>query len=891
MAVVQCNTHLSIYYLKDKWKSSSGIIRNGKGSQNKSQFRTIAPKMVPKVITSRVVSCLPPVLPEQTNSISSASSKPLIMPAQNYTLMQVAGHEGTFSLVALPHITPALAAQRIQQSNVPPPENLKLPIPRYQSVKNKLLIDKKTFQTSSSSAHNKISSKMQTSTQTPAMTTSTGDLPDAHSTTDKLLIDKKTFQTSSSRTHNKISSKVQISSQTSAMTTSTGDLPEAHSTTDSSEQVILIDHGSTEITVGTLLSENNCVESGSPLLKKTETAEDSISGLSVIKECLSKPVNPSNPVKMSLHSMKSTIEATKGSLITSEKLKEKLVNSANSVTVLSPAIFGNEVQLTQSAPKGKLPILPYSRMKNAIFCKSKQNSNTVAASTPGRRPECEKIPPLVKTFNVSTRVYDKLLAISFAQISKHAPCENTFSPATKLDVDNLKKLNGVASKRRGRKRRTPDDRLAFQTKRRKCIINKCREGKKRVKVDPHESKGSRAESVKKYRSIRPKPVVMQALAPLTSAAIIETQTPDCTEQDIFLNDTLPNKYLSCKQSDGTPAKQSDLCRNLFSTVSKPWHKCHVCNHNFQFKHHLQDHMNTHTNRRPYSCRICQKAYVHSGSLSTHMKLHHNEGRLKKLVCCEICAKVFGHARVYFGHLKEVHRVVISTEPSTGEQQLQDALKNRDINVKGAEETVERRNKCNFEDLFQSQAEVKLQIKCGRCQFTAQSFAEMKFHLLCFHGEELPGRIKEGILQAGKGAQEELMKHAAHFWKQRKERRNPVKHGTCEEECYAFPKLKRQIYIHQNNFNTLTKNEVIPSGNSEPGKELQNFGCATQNKKIQIWCKADYNCILCKQIFGRKEGLFSHWQNHHNCEDPSVLWTIFNSFSKQGVIELSNNAEK
>ncbi|CAM4534598.1 unnamed protein product [Caretta caretta] len=829
---------------EDKRKSSSGIIRSGNGFQNKSQFRTIAPKMVPKVITSGV-SCLPPVLPEQTNPISSASSKSLIMPTQNYTLMQVAGREGTFSLVALPHITPSPAAQRIQQSNVSPPENLKLPIPRYQSVKNKLLIDKKTIQTSSSSAHNKIPTK------------------------------------------------AQISSQTPAMTTSTGDLPEAHSTTDSSEQVILIDHGSTEITVATLLSENNCIESVSPLINKTETAEDSISGPSVIKESLSKPMNARNPVKINLHSIKSTTEATKGSVILSEKLKEKLVNSANSVTVLSPAIFGNEVQLNHSAPKGKIPILPYSRMKNAMFCKPKQNSNTVAASTPGRRPECEKIPPLVKTFNVSTRVYDKLLAISFAQISKQAPCENTFSPATKLDVDNLKKLNGVASKRRGRKRRTPDDILAFQTKRRKCIINKFREGKERIKVDPRESKDCRAESVTKYRSIRPKPVVvMQALAPLTSpVAIIETHTPDSIEQDIFLNDPLPNKYLSYKQSDGTSAKQSDLCRNVFSTVPKPWHKCHVCNHNFQFKHHLQDHMNSHTNRRPYSCRICHKAYVHSGSLSTHMKLHHNEGRLKKLVCCEFCAKVFGHARVYFGHLKEVHRVVISTEPSTSEQQLQDALKNRDINIKGAEEIIERGNKCNFEDLFQSQGEVKMQINCGRCQFTAQSFAEMKFHVLCFHGEELQGRIKEGILQGGKGAQEELIKHAAHFWKQHKERRNPVKHATCEEEFYAFPKLKRKIYLHQNNFDILTKSELIPSSNSEPGKELQNFGCATQNKKIQIWCKADYNCILCKQVFRRKEELFSHWQNHHNCEDPSLLWTIFNSFSKQGVIELSNNAEK
>uniref|UniRef100_K7FNY9 Zinc finger protein 438 n=1 Tax=Pelodiscus sinensis TaxID=13735 RepID=K7FNY9_PELSI len=812
----------------------SGIIRSGNSFQNTSQYRTIAPKMVPKVITSEVVSCLSPAYPEQTNPISATSAKPLIMPIQNYTLMQVAGHKGTFSLVALPHITPAMAAQQIQQSNMPIPKNLKLPIPRYQSIKNKLLIDK-TIQTSSSSAYNKIPTIAQISSKIPA----------------------------------------------------TGDLPETHSATDLSEQVILIDRGSTKITVATLPRENN----GSPLLNKTKTAEDSMLGPSVIKKPLSNPMNASNSVKINL--LKSTIETTKGSVIMSEKLKEKLVNSANSVTVLSPSVLSNVAQLAQSSPKEKLPILPYSRMKNAIFYTSKQNSNSVAASTSGQRSECEKIPSLVKTFNVSTRVYDKLLAISFAEVSKQATCENTFSPANKLDVDNLKKLSGIACNRRGRKLRTPDDILAFHTKRRKCIINKFREGKERVK-DLQEPKDRKTESVKKYRSIRPKPVdVMQPLAPLISpVAIIETQIPDCIEQDIFLNDSLPNKYLCYKQSDGTFAKPNDPHRNVFSTIPKPWHKCHVCNHNFQFKHHLQDHMNTHTNRRPYTCQICHKAYVHSGSLSTHMKLHHKEGRLKKRVCCEFCAKVFGHAKVYFGHLKEIHGVVISTEPSTSKQQLQDALKNRNINIKGSEETKRVDNESeSFEDLFQSQAEVKFQIKCGRCQFAAQSFAEMKLHLLCFHGEEIQGKIKKGILQGGKVAQEELVRDAAHFWKKRKERQKPAKHVICKEEYYAFPKLKKQIYLNQNNFDVLTESEVIQSSNNEPGRELQNIGCAIQNKKIQIWGQPSHNCILCKLIFRRKEELFSHWQNHHNCEDPSILWTIFNSFSKQGVIELSNNAEK
>ncbi|KAM6209641.1 zinc finger protein 438 [Sarcoramphus papa] len=824
----------------DKHKSPSDIVRS---FQKKGQFRTIAPKMVPKILTSGVVSCLQPSLPEQNTPISAAGSKPLVVPTQNYAVMQVAGHEGTFSLLALPYVAPSLT-QQVQQSSVTPSENLKLPIPRYQSVKNKLLSDKKTAQISVLGAHNKI----------PA--------------------------------------KASISSQTSPVTILTEDRPETHSSSDSTEQAMLTDRDSAEITVATLVNKSNCVESGSPLVNKTEITNGNVSGPSVVKDSLSKPTSTINPMKLSLLSVKTASETTRESFITSEKLKGKPTNSANSVAVLSPAVLGSTIQMTPSAPKGKLPILPYSRMKNSVFCKSKQNTNVMDVSGPSLRPECEKLPALAKTFHVPTKASDKRLAVSFTQVPKETIRENTFSPSNKVDVDSLKKLNGAACRRRGRKRRAPDDLLAFQTKRRKCIINKFREGRERVKVDLQPPEDKKAEAVKKYRSIRPKPVVVvQTFAPLTSAAIVETPSPDRLDQGIFLNSSLPNKYLSYKHGDATSAKSSDLSRNACSTIPKPLHKCHVCNHIFQFKHHLQDHMNTHTNKRPYSCRICRKAYIHSGSLSTHMKLHHNEGKPKKLVCCEFCAKVFGHAKVYFGHLREVHRVVISTEPSTSEQQLQDALKKRDTNTKDAEEATERGNKCNFEDLFHNAGEVKLQIKCGRCQFIAQSFGEMKFHLLCSHGEEIQGRVKEGVLQGNRGAKGELIKHATHFWKQRNERRHLAKCSAHEEEFYAFPKLKRQIYFHhQNNVDMLSKSELTQSGSGEAAKEIQNAGFGTPSKKIEIWSKAGYNCILCKQLFGRKEDLCNHWQSHHNCEDPSTLWTIFSLLSKQGIIELSNNGE-
>ncbi|NWI55037.1 ZN438 protein, partial [Calyptomena viridis] len=817
----------------DKHKSPSDIVQS---FQKKSQFRTIAPKMVPKILTSGVVSCPQSSLPESNTPISAAGSKPLVVPTQNYTVMQVAGQKGTFSLLAVPYVAPALT-QQAQQSSVVPSENLKLPIPRYQSVRNKLLSGKKTAQISGLGAHNKIPTK------------------------------------------------ALVSSQTSPETTLTEDCPETHSSSDSTEQVMLTDCDSSEI--ATLVNKSSCVESGSLLMNKTEIANGNISGPSVVKDSLSKPASSIIPVKLSLRSVKTASENTRNSVMTSEKLKEKPTNSANPFAVLQPAVFGSTIQMPPSVPKGKLPILPYLRMKNSVFSKSKQNTNVMDVSGPSLRSECEKIPALAKT-----RAFDKQLSVSFTPVPKQTIRENTFSPSSKVDVDSVKTLNSAASKKRGKKRRVPDDLLTFQTKRRKCIINKFREGRERTKVDIQTPEDKKAEAVKKYRSIRPKPtVVVQAFAPLTSAAIVETPSRDHVEQGILLNGSLANKYLSYKHNDATSAKSSDVGGNTCSTIPKPLHRCPVCNHTFQFKQHLQNHMTTHTNKRPYSCRICRKAYIHSGSLSTHMKLHHNEGKPKKLVCCEFCAKLFGHAKVYFGHLREVHGVVISTEPSPSEQQMQDALRKRDTNIKEAEEATERGNKCNFEDLFHNPEGVKLQVKCGRCQFIAQSFGEMKFHLLCCHGEEIQGRVKEGVLPGNRGAKGELIKHTTHFWKQHSERRLLAKCSAREEELYAFPKLKRQIHFHpQNNVNILPKGELTQSGSDEAAKEMQNVGFGTPSKKIEFWSKAGYNCILCKELFGRREDLCNHWQSHHNCEDPSTLWTIFSLVSKQGITEFSNNGE-
>ncbi|XP_012510322.1 PREDICTED: zinc finger protein 438 isoform X2 [Propithecus coquereli] len=813
----------------------SGKIQSGKCLKSKSQFRTIAPKIVPKVLTSRMLPCHLPSLSDQVTLGLSINSKPLGMSTQNYALMQVAGQEGAFSLVALPNVA---SAQSIQKPRMPLPENLKLPIPRYQPLRNNKESRKKPFLSPPESGCSKPPAQTQVC---PQMSLSSPDHPE-------LPRKPNPFE--------QVPSLEPAPASISTATLTNG-----------------CDHGDSR-PPGT----NSCGHLNAAATPTSPTPE----GPSA-KQGLPESSGKANSAS------KST--ASKPAAVTSENLEEQ-IDPAKATTKSPPGVSGSAVQLTTAVPTGKVPILPYPRVKTAEAYDVESSANSAGFSRLGPGADCDKTSTITEGFDAATKVASKM---PVPQVSQQSPCENAFCTTTKLDLSHRTKLNSGTAKRSGRKRKAPDEILALQGKRRKCIINKYRDGKERIKTDSQESRDQKPGAVKKYRSIMPKPViVIPTLAPLASpAAAVQSQMLGGLGQDILLNNSLTPKCLGPKQNSSPSPKPSSAFRNGFSGIKRPWHRCHVCNHHFQFKQHLRDHMNTHTNRRPYSCRICRKAYVRSGSLSTHMKLHHGENRLKKLVCCEFCAKVFGHIRVYFGHLKEVHRVVISTEPAPSEAQPGDMPKNRDTSVRGTEGSLERENKsCLEEDYLLNQAdEVKLQIKCGRCQITAQSFAEIKFHLLYVHGEEIQGRLQEGILTGSKVAQKALVKHSTPDWKRHPERRKLAKHCPSEEELHALPRLKRQLYLHhQSSVEILVKNEGAQPGTSEPRESPQDPegpGLHT----VLLWSHSGFNCLLCAQMLGRKEDLLLHWERQHNCEDPSKLWTILNTFSNQGVIELSSETEK
>lgn len=144
---------------------------------------------------------------------------------------------------------------------------------------------------------------------------------------------------------------------------------------------------------------------------------------------------------------------------------------------------------------------------------------------------------------------------------------------------------------------------------------------------------------------------------------------------------------------------------------------------------------------------------------------------------------------------------------------------------------------------------------------------MKMHLLYVHGEEVQVRLSDNQQPQGcREAETELVKHAAHYWRQLNEKRNLLKCGSCDEEFFTFSKLKKHIMTyHQGGVAKDTGPVSSPDGRCGVG--VLAAGTA-------------FNCVLCSKMLDTKDGVLEHWRSHHHCEQPSLLWDALSSYSGQ-----------
>lgn len=553
------------------------------------QFRSIAPK-APAVVPSlspAALSCQSnAALPEATTA-----STPIIVPTQNYALMQIAGQDGTFSLVALP---PSVSSQTPQHQTQPFQKNFKLPIPRYQPMRSK-----GTDRVKSPAPASKLKSASK-------------------------VVVKTTFK---KKQHEfKYTKKTRVCKE------------------EPTEQLILSDPSSSDFAVTTLPRDNTVLSPTSQLEQVPFVSKRPAGGIQNLQ--LTPDVKDS--------ACKSPQESK--AMLRICQSKPAAAQHQSSITVLSPAIFSKAVQINPQPPNGKLPILPFSKVKGTF------------PPTSNNLPQEKRAPAHLIGLISSTESNSKNVETT-QSLCHNQTLNSIIQPQVKVTpaLGTPQKLPG---KKRGRKRKTMEDILAFEARKKRSLSF----FRKRVPEKPAAVQVSKQKEVdisKKYRSIRPKPMlVMETIPQLVNLPAL---TDGQEELELGHNFPTPTKAQECASLHAPVTLQ--LTEASQPRRSRPLHHCPTCSRCFQFKHHLQSHMNSHTNSRPYACPVCRKAYAHSGSLSTHMKLHHSEVHPRRSLHCEFCEKVFGYVGVYFHHLREVHRVNLTVEPS-------DSHHEEDVDVNG-----------------------------------------------------------------------------------------------------------------------------------------------------------------------------------------------------------------
>lgn len=147
---------------------------------------------------------------------------------------------------------------------------------------------------------------------------------------------------------------------------------------------------------------------------------------------------------------------------------------------------------------------------------------------------------------------------------------------------------------------------------------------------------------------------------------------------------------------------------------------------------------------------------------------------------------------------------------------------------------------------------------------------MKMHLLHVHRVKVHVGPPEGWKASGcRQAEKELVKHAAHYWRQLNKKRNVVKCGSCDEEFFSFSKLEKHVKSHH-------------CGKEDIGGTVSSSDCGGGLGVLAAG--SAFNCVLCSKVMDTKDVLMEHWRCYHHCEQPDLLWDALSSFSGQEECE-------
>ncbi|XP_052828547.1 zinc finger protein 239 [Octopus bimaculoides] len=138
---------------------------------------------------------------------------------------------------------------------------------------------------------------------------------------------------------------------------------------------------------------------------------------------------------------------------------------------------------------------------------------------------------------------------------------------------------------------------------------------------------------------------------VTSGSSVEKSTPyDVWGSGPFVT---PSNPIPLTTNVSTSATLSNVDGKAITNISnKKLYSCDICNKTLTRRDHLKVHKRIHTGERPFKCPTCGFAFARNDHLVRHIRIHSNQ----KLFTCDICNKALSRR----DHLK-VHQRIHSGE--------------------------------------------------------------------------------------------------------------------------------------------------------------------------------------------------------------------------------------